>query len=322
MALKLVNLSKRINDRWILRDVSLTVEQGEIFGIFGPAGSGKSILLSTILGVSRPSTGTIAYGDRDITRSSPEGRGFHTPQTADGSVWQRLRKNKRTTSESERRVRALHHAIDRAERILVLDEPFCGLDTAETESAIVRIRSAVSERSLTVIVASSDLADILDACDLAAVIVGGEVRQIGTPQEIYEGPQSRIVAQVTGRNNLFTARRLTSSKAEIPEFITLDGGHRLFAQRIERGALGALNQNVTLAIRPEQISLSFGASFPADNLLKAVITRIRFRGATTLIELDAGGLKLEALVLRLVGLNVGDECMVGLPPDRIQIFKD
>jgi ABC-type sugar transport system ATPase subunit len=96
----------------------------------------------------------------------------------------------------------------------------------------------------------------------------------------------------------------------------------LFAQRIERGALGALNQNVTLAIRPEYISISFGASFPEDNLLKATVTHVRFLGPTTLITLDADGLKLEALVLRLVGLKAGDECMVGLPPDRIHIHRD
>src|SRR4030095_7170001 len=102
-----------------------------------------------------------------------------------------------------------------------------------------------------------------------------------------EQPSSRVVAEITGRNNLFAARRLTSSKAEIPEFHTIDGGHRLFAQHIERGSLGALNQNVTLGIRPEQVSISFGASFPADNLLKAQVTGVKFLGATTLVDLDA-----------------------------------
>jgi hypothetical protein len=57
-------------------------------------------------------------------------------------------------------------------------------------------------------------------------------------------------------------------------------------------------------------------------LLKATITDIKFQGSTTLIKLDANGLILEALVLRLVGLNVREECMVGLPPDRISVLKD
>ena len=66
----------------------------------------------------------------------------------------------------------------------------------------------------------------------------------------------------------------------------------------------------------------WGASFPEDNLLKATVKKIQFLGGTTLVDLDAEGLVLQALVLRVVGLNPGDECMVGLPPDRIQIFKD
>ena len=108
----------------------------------------------------------------------------------------------------------------------------------------------------------------------------------------------------------------------MPEFQTLAGEHRLFTDRVERDAPGATNEAITLAIRPEHISISFGASFPEDNLLRAKITGISFLGAMTLIKLNAGGLELEALVLRLVGLNVGDECMVGLPPDRILVLKE
>jgi ABC-type Fe3+/spermidine/putrescine transport system ATPase subunit len=127
---------------------------------------------------------------------------------------------------------------------------------------------------------------------------------------------------LTGRNNVFSARRLTSTKAEIPEFVTIDGSHRLFAEKADIGRLGAINQNVALAIRPQDISISFGASFPEDNLLRAVVTRVRHLGPTTTIQFDAGGLTLEGVVFRLVGLGVGDECMLGLPPDRIRVLKD
>ena len=150
----------------------------------------------------------------------------------------------------------------------------------------------------------------------------GRIIQIGKPREVYENPNSVAVAKTTGRNNLIKARRLTSTKAEMPEFQTLNGEHRLFTDKVDKSNLGAINQNITLAIRPEHISISFGASFPEDNLLKAKITDVKYLGATTLITLDAKGLSLEALVLRLVGLNIGDECVVGLPPDRILVLKD
>jgi ABC-type sugar transport system ATPase subunit len=121
---------------------------------------------------------------------------------------------------------------------------------------------------------------------------------------------------------LIAARSVTSSHSEMPEFQTLDGAHRLFIDKNKKDSHKITDQNVTLAIRPEHVSISFGASFPEDNLVKAKITNIIFQGANTIIKLDANGLELEALVLRLVGLNVGEECMVGLPPDRILVLKD
>ena len=139
---------------------------------------------------------------------------------------------------------------------------------------------------------------------------------------IYEIPETVDAAKLSGDNNLFEARRLSSSDADLPEFQTIVGNHRIFAHRADKSRLAAINKNVTLAIRPEQIVMSMGASFPEDNLLRAVVTAVKFRGATSLIEFDAAGLKLETRVFKVVGLNIGDECMLGLPPHRILIFKD
>lgn len=322
MSLKVVSLSKRYNDKWVLRDVSFEVSTGEIFGIFGPTGSGKSTLLSALQGLTSSNGGSVYVGNKDVTKLDRMARNFATVAPARRSIWQRLSKNKRIASRGERKSKNVLRSIESAKNVMLLDDPFCAVGAREYEDLVKKLRHVAKQRGLSVVLASSNFEQVLITCDRAAVIVNGEIKQIGVPQEIYEKPGARVVAEVTGRNNLFAARRLTSSKADIPEFHTIDGGHRLFAQRIERGALGALNQNVTLGIRPEQISISFGASFPEDNLLKATVTGIQFLGPTTLIELDADGLKLRTLVLRVVGLNVGDECMLGLPPDRIQIFRD
>ena len=113
-----------------------------------------------------------------------------------------------------------------------------------------------------------------------------------------------------------------STDAELPEFHTIDGGHRVFAQNVEKRRLGAINQNMTLAIRPEQVTMTLGTSRPEDNLLRGMVTQIKFRGATSLIEFDAEGLKLETCVMKTGGIKVGDECMLGLPPHRIIILKN
>jgi putrescine transport system ATP-binding protein len=158
--------------------------------------------------------------------------------------------------------------------------------------------------------------------DEIAVLESGSISRIGSPEEIYEAPATRHVASITGRCNIFEARRLTSSKTDIPEFQTICGAHRLFAEKADIAKLGSINRNISLAIRPENISISFGASFPEDNLLRAVVTKIQYLGETTSIEFDCSGLSLEALVFRLVGLHIGDECMLGLPPDRVRILKE
>jgi ABC-type Fe3+/spermidine/putrescine transport system ATPase subunit len=324
MSLKVSNLSKRYDNNWVLRDVSFEAEKGEVFGIFGSTAAGKSTLIRLISGSEKCTGGSIFHDSSDITVFACEERNFHFPKLTNESTWQNLFKTdkKSQIADGEGQVLALEMALGEADKVLLLDDSFCYMDRLLRHENYTKLRSRVKEKNLIVIVATNDFNEAMLLCDRIAILDQGEIKQIGTPREVYENPNSYAVARITGRNNLIEARRLTSTKAELPEVQTLVGEHRLFARKTEKRELGAINQNVMLAIRPEHISISFGASFPEDNLLKATVESIRFQGATTLIVLDSNGLKLEALVLRLVGLKVGDECMVGLPPDRILILKD
>ena len=170
--------------------------------------------------------------------------------------------------------------------------------------------------------ATNNEEEIFSLCDQVVVLSEGYVAQTGTPYEVYQKPNCVASARALGRCNLIVSRRITFTNDYILEFQTLVGEHQLLLDKVPKSALGAITNNLSLAIRPEHISISFGASFPEDNLLKAQIVGIEYQGATTRLRLDASGLLLEALVLRLVGLNIGDECMVGLPPDRILILKN
>ncbi len=314
MTFRVNKISKQFDQKWVLRDVSFEVNPGEVLGIFGANRSGKSTLLRILAGHVKSNVETLDFGGNPAF--------FESEMTETKSPILKIFGKTNSVSNTEAKLATLEKVIADSDGTVILDEPFAGFDPVSRSIIVEKIRSSAKDRNLAVVLATSDFEDIFISCDRVAVIVNGGISQIDTPQEVYDKPLSQSVAAIAGRNNLFAARRLTSSKADMPEFQTIDGSHRLFAQRIERGSLGAINQNVTLAIRPEHISISFGASFPEDNLLKAVIDEIQFLGATTLIHLNCGGLNLQALVLRLVGLNIGDECMVGMPPDRIQIFKD
>ena len=319
MTLKVSNLSKRTANGWTLRDVSFEAQKGEVTGIFAPNSGGKTTLMQILAGTEKSNSGAVFYDSKDVTRLPIEKRGFFLPGLKKGFFGSGRIDG---FSNAGEQISALEKAFETAKDVLLLDDMFCFIDRQRREAFFDKLRLAAKENNLAVVFATNNFEEVFAVCDRVGVLLKGEIQQFGTPREVYENPVNSSVAEATGRNNLIIARRLTSTKMEIPEFQTIVGEHRLFTDKTEKNALGSLTQNVCLAIRPEYISISFGASFPEDNLLKATITEIKFQGATTLIKLDAGGLPLEALVLRLVGLNIGDECMVGLPPDRILVLKD
>ncbi len=324
MSLIVNNLSKKYDNNWVIKNVSLEVKPGEILGLFGVVAEGKTTIIRILAGVEPLNDGAIFHNSKDLTLLDCDERGFHFPKLTNDAFWKSLFKTQRSSqlADGEGQVLALDHALERATEVLLLDNQFCFMDKITKERNCEKLRATVKEKNLAVVFATNDYDEIFSICDRVSVLHDGEIQQTGTPREVFERPQTAAVARVTGRNNLIEARRLSSNKSELPEFQTVVGNHRVFTDKIEKNAYGALDRNVTLAIRPEHVSISFGASFPEDNLLKAEITGISFLGATTLVKLNANGLILEALVLRLVGLNVGEECMVGLPPDRILVLKD
>lgn len=324
MALEIKGLAKKYADRWVLRDVSLRADAGEIFGVTGADGAGKSALLRLISGTERAESGSIALGERDLTAASEKDRGMLLIPHDDANGWKSLFKSKsgENPSEAERQKLMLETALESGTPVLLLDNPFSALDAGSLDAAYEKLRLAVKEKNLIVILASNDEEEIFTLCDRVGVLHKGEIVQTGTARELYEKPVSTAVARAMGRCNLISAMRVTFNNQQTQEFQTLTGKHRLRTDKTEKTSLGAITAPVTLAIRPEHISISFGASFPEDNLLKAKIASVQYLGATTRVGLDADGLLLEALVLRLVGLNVGDECLVGMPPGRISVLKD
>jgi ABC-type Fe3+/spermidine/putrescine transport system ATPase subunit len=282
--------------------VSFEAEKGTITGVFGASGSGKTALLEAIAGKYPINSGAVTLDERPPSRN---GSKLLTQDAQQDSVLGSLLKRTRPGAAApvaEQLTVALASPLD----ILLLDEPFARLDRPALEQLSDRIREATAENGLVTLVAASDFEHILRICDRVQVLKEGYVEQSGSPRAIYESPASRYVAALTGDINLIEARRLTSTRSAVLEFQTIEGGHRLFAVNESTRPPGALNQNVFLAVRPEHISISFGASFPEDNLLRAVVSGSRFMGHKTIVYLDADGIELAAFVPRLVGLDVGD----------------
>jgi ABC-type Fe3+/spermidine/putrescine transport system ATPase subunit len=323
MSLIITNLSKRYNDRWILREAGLQIERGKVFVLMGAPAAGKTTFLRLVSGREQQDAGQIVFNGEAFDSCSSRERGFHFPALDNASIWKKLFKSMQRSeiSESEGQLLALQAALQEADSLLLLDNSFCILLENVKEKAVQLLKKTAREKQLCVVLATNDTEEAFLLADRVGILHNGSIIQTGTPREIYENPESVAAACALGRCNLIQARRVSFTNQTSPEFKTLRGDHRLHARQTDRGALGAITDDVTLVIRPEHISLSFGAAFPEDNLIKAVVDEIAYLGATTRVFLDAEGQRLEALVLRLVGLNIGDECLVGLPPERIHVLK-
>lgn len=322
MTLKISRVSKRYGNNWVLRDASLEAERGEIMGLIGETSSGKSTFLKIIYGIEKSVGGQIIFDENDVGNLNEKERNFSIIANLPTKFLQNIFAKPLEISDGIKQQNNFETALNDANGVILLDNPFSNLDIKTKSELQKKLRSAVKEKNLCAIFVTNDFEEAFSVCDRVAVLQDSEIVQIDTPRNLYEKPNSAFVAGAVGRNNLIRAMRITFNNQVTQEFQTLIGEHQLFTDKTERRLLGAINAPLTLAIRPEHISISFGASFPEDNLLKAQIIEVQYLGATTRIKLNANGLILEALVLRLVGLNVGDECMVGLPPDRILVLKD
>ncbi|HEY3037897.1 MAG TPA: ABC transporter ATP-binding protein [Pyrinomonadaceae bacterium] len=215
---------------------------------------------------------------------------------------------------------AIARAIAIEPALLLFDEPLSNLDVTLREETRSELRELVGRLGLTAVYVTHDQEEAFALCDRISVMVGGRILQTGRPRDLYERPAQLSVGRFLGRNNLIRVMRLSSSKSEIGEFKTLDGGHTIRIP-VSDNDLGPLNQPCTLAIRPEHLVIR-DASERLENALSATVREINFAGATSSIKFDAGGLLLEALALDADGLSTGDQRTVVLPPERISLLKE
>lgn len=341
--LRVEKLSKLFgNQNWALRDISFEVAQGEIFGIFGASGAGKSALFDILSGAEKDFSGSFAFAENQqlvqhtsfpkqpksffnkfrSAFSTTEQPSLNNEIIAEFGLNELSGKDFSALSAGEKQLWQTASVFSKNSSFVLLDEPLPHLDRRRRAEFLRLLRQKAKNRQITVLCIFSDVEDIFAFCDRVMILKRGAVEQIGTPREIYFAPETKYAAEHFGRTNLIEARRLTKSTSRFQEFLTIIGEQKIFTDSEELSRLGAINKNVHLAIRPEDVAMYFGAVFPEDNLLKATITDVCHLGATSRILLDVQGLSLEALLLRSAELKSGEECVVGLPPNKIRILKD
>jgi ABC-2 type transport system ATP-binding protein len=247
-------LGKRFRRDWALRDCTLTIPQGTIVGLAGPNAAGKSTLLALATGLLAPTEGTIEVLGRDplrqpevlaevgfVAQGAPLYRSFtvaatiefarHTNVRWDDEIVAELlthidsRTKVGTLSAGDRARLALALALGKRPQLLLLDEPFAGLDPLAGREFLQLLMHGVAETSATVVIASHVIADIERVCDHIVLLSGGRVRLEGNVEQllgshrILMGPR-RPLGTIRGVREVVRERH---SGRQLTLLVTADG---------------------------------------------------------------------------------------------------
>src|SRR5438093_1445767 len=326
-----------------LHPLDLDVRDGELLVLLGPSGSGKTTVLRCIAGLEEPTSGDVVIGERVVTHDAPAARDvamvFQTPAlyphlsvreniafplemrgVADGQVARRvaeaaarlgiepvLDRMPDRLAEGERQRAALARAIVRGPQAFLFDEPLSRLDARLRTELRAELLSLHRALGATMIYVTHDQTEAMTMGQRIAVLHEGRLRQVGTPEEVYERPADVHVARFVGTpgmNVLQGRGRGTEQEGRVIEAGSL----------VIPVELSTYDGELQVGIRPEFVGLC-AVDKGVGNVDVLVVEPL---GSETLVHLNTGG---QALVARLPGFaDVRVGTRVGVKVDRRRLY--
>ena len=299
--IELKNLSKTYNKKIeALHDINFTIEDGQFFVLLGPSGAGKTTTLRCIAGLEKIDNGSILFNDESVTEDQPASRDvcFVFQQYSlypHYSVYENLafplRSPMRKLPEEEIKIKveniasmlkisnklnnkatqlsggemqrvAIGRALVREPNLYLMDEPLSSLDAKLRESLRVELKNIQTNLNSTILYVTHDQAEATTLADKIGVLKEGHLVQIGTPEEIYENP-----------NSIYVSQRLGSPKINILP-----------------GKLFGMNDVPTFGIRPENITIGTGnysaKIISIENLGSETVVALNFKDQEILVSIQ------------------------------------
>jgi len=279
--IEIKNVSKSFGDKCILNNVSISVKQGEFLTLLGPSGCGKTTLLRMIAGFGSPDSGEILINGTDITDVPPHERpvntvfqryalfphldvydniafGLKLQKVPQDEIDKRVRKVLKMVSMTDYEDRdvdslsggqqqrvAIARAIVNQPKVLLLDEPLSALDLKMRKDMQIELKEMHRKLGITFIYVTHDQEEALTLSDTIVVLDDGNIRQIGSPTDIYNEPQNAFVADFIGESNILNGRMIKDRLVEFAghEFECVDEG---FGEDVD----------VDVVVRPEDIYIT------------------------------------------------------------------
>ena len=342
--LRLEGLTKRFDGTVAVDHLSLSLERGEMLALLGPSGSGKTTTLRLLAGFEVPDSGRVWVEGEDVTGVDPVARRFgmvfqhyalfphldlgenvafgleslgmrgdelerrvaRALALVDLSGFERRRISQLSGGQQQRV--ALARALAPEPRVLLLDEPLSNLDPALRERTRREIRELIHRVGITTVLVTHEQEEAFDLGDRVAVLQGGRLEQVGSPEDLYAAPANEFVAEFVGRSSSIGVTVLGRS----------DRGVRVAVEGVEWDLTDITppaggdppSGPALMLVRPEALRLLP----PAAGALMGTVTVRRFTGSASLFTvITDGGASLEVTGPPR-SVNAGER--VGIMPSR------
>ena len=352
--IRLVDLAKHFREVRAVDAVNLDIQAGEFFSLLGPSGCGKTTTLRMIGGFELPTSGKIELRGRDMTFEPPDKRpvnmvfqnyalfphlnvgdniafGLKRKKVAKDEIARRSgealelvhlagyekRKPNQLSGGQQQRV-ALARALVNRPNVLLLDEPLGALDLKLRKRLQLELKRIQTEVGITFVYVTHDQEEALTMSDRIAVMNRGRVEQLGTPEELYDRPATRFVADFIGTTNLLhgTVEALDGETA----LVRLDGGD---ACRI--GGTGReVGQVVDVSLRPESVTIAAAdEAAPVDSLSGSVSQSAYLGNAMQYQVVTTGGVAMTVLAPKSAArLDAGSAVSLAWRPTEALVLGD
>ncbi len=303
-------LVKRFDEALAVDEVNLSIKQGEIFALLGSSGCGKSTLLRMLAGFEKPTSGRILLSGRDVANLAPYERPFNMMFQSYAlfphlDIWENVafglrreglpsadikqrvgemldlvqlgpyarRKPHQLSGGQQQRV-ALARSLAKRPKVLLLDEPLGALDKKLREQTQFELVNIVEKVGVTCVMVTHDQEEAMTMAGRIAVMSKGRVLQVGSPQEVYEYPGSRFVADFIGSVNLLDGKLSVDETDHCAALTAIGEVH------VGHSISGTLGMPVAVAVRPEKVSI--GKKAPqglSHNLFNGRVKEIAYFGS-------------------------------------------